>query len=73
MLHKSYWFLTLNVVLYVLVFVYYGFYERTFFYYMHILKIGKTMKKKKKAKKKQKKQTTNKLGIGFEKQIVVIQ
>ena len=46
MLHKFYRFLALNVVLYILVFVYYGFYEITFFYYMYIFKMGKTMKKK---------------------------
>ena len=39
-----------NIVLYILVFVYYGFYERTFFYYMYIFKMGKTIKKKKKEK-----------------------
>ena len=35
-----------------LVFVYYGFYERTFFHYMYIFKVGKTIKKKKKKKKR---------------------
>ena len=48
MLHKFYRFLALNVVLYILVFVNYGFYERIFFYYMYIFKMGKTIKKKKK-------------------------
>ena len=44
-----------NVVLYILVFVYYGFYERTFFYYMYIFKMGKTVKQQKKKRKKKRK------------------
>ena len=47
MLQKFYWFLALNVVLYILVFVYYGFYEITFIYYMYISKIEKAIKGKK--------------------------
>ena len=46
MLPKFYRVLALKFVLYILVFVYYGFYEITFFYYMYIFKMGKTMKKK---------------------------
>ena len=48
MLHKFYRFLALNIILYILVIVYYGFYETTFFYYMYIFKIGKTINEKKK-------------------------
>ena len=61
-LYKLYQFLALNIVLYILVFVYYSFYEymyRCISYdiyvyfaisirYMYIFKMGKTMKKKKK-------------------------
>ena len=43
MLHKVYQFLALNAVLsYILVFVYYSFYEIT--YYMYIFKMGKIAK-----------------------------
>ena len=53
MLHKYYWFLALNVVvLYILVFVYYGFCEIIFFCYMYIFRIGKTVKKRKKKEEK---------------------
>ena len=38
----------LNVVLYILVFVYCGFYEISFFYYMYIFKMGKTIKEEEK-------------------------
>ena len=52
MLRKFYRFLAVNVVvIYILVFVYYGFYEIPFFfnyYYMYIFKMGKTIKKKEK-------------------------
>ena len=48
MLHKFYRFLAPNVVLYIPAFGYYGFYERTFFYYMYIFKMSKKIKKKKK-------------------------
>ena len=45
--------LALNVVvLYILVFVYYGFCEIIFFCYMYIFRIGKTIKKRKKKEEK---------------------
>ena len=47
MLHKFYRFLALNVILHILVIVYYSFYETIFFYYMYIFKIGKTINEKK--------------------------
>lgn len=50
MLHKFYWFLALNV-LYILAFVYNGFYEITFFYNMYIFNGGKTIKEKERKRK----------------------
>ena len=52
MLHTFYCFLSVNVLLYIIVFVYHGFYELTLFFIIYIyLQNGGTKKKKKKKKK----------------------